>query len=183
MSVNKNWFHVAIALSAILGWVGCNKTATDSGSKPPTGEPAHQEGDSHAPGEKGHAEAPHAEVGPHHGHLIELGQEEYHAELTHDEATKTVAVYLLDASAKKAVPIAEPEITVNLMVDGAPLQAKLSAAPQDGDPPGQASRFSATDEKLLESLESPKTTGRLNVTIAGKSYAGEIAHHEHQEHK
>ena len=43
----------------------------------------------------------HPEEGPHHGHLIELGGGEYHAELTHDDATKTVAIYLLGKDAKK----------------------------------------------------------------------------------
>ena len=64
-----------------------------------------------------------------------------------------------------------------------PLQAKLAAAPQEGDPAGQASRFSITDEKVLEALEAPKTTGRLNVTIVGKAYTGSVEHHEHGEHK
>lgn len=183
MSVSKNSFQVVIALSAILGWMGCGKTVNNDSSTPAAGEPAHHEGDGHDHGEKGHAEGAHPQEGPHHGVLIELGQEEYHAELTHDEATKTVTVYLLDASAKKAVPIADPEITLNLMVNGAPQQAKLAAAPQDGDPVGKASRFSATDDKLLEALESPMTTGRLNVTIAGKAYAGEIQPHVHADHK
>jgi hypothetical protein len=103
--------------------------------------------------------------------------------LTHDDATKTVAVYLLDKEAKAAVPIADSEIVLNLVVDGKPLQVKLAAAPQEGDPQGQASRFSVMDEMVLEALEAPKTTGRLNVSIGGKSYTGSIEHHEHGEHK
>ncbi len=125
----------------------------------------------------------HAEEGPHHGHLIELGEEEYHAELTHDEATKKVSIYLLDKTAKVAVPIADREIVLNLAAGSQPFQVKLLAAPQQGDPAGQASCFSITDEKVLETLESPKTTGRLNVTINGKAYTGEVAHQEHGDHK
>ena len=115
--------------------------------------------------------------------MIELGEEEYHAELTHDEATKTVTVYLLDKEAKGAVAIGDAEIVLNLVADGQPTQVKLAASPQEGDAAGQSSRFSITDEKVLEMLEGPKTTGRLNVTINGKAYLGTVEHHEHGEHK
>jgi len=163
-----------LTLSAILALMGCNSSSTPPAS---SGTPAADH--------KGHDHATegHAEEGPHHGHLIELGEEEYHAELTHDDATKTVTVYLLDKEAKAPVAIADAEIVLNLVVDGQPLQAKIAAASQEGDPAGQASRFSITDEKVLEALEAPKTTGRLNVTIAGKAYSGTVEHHEHGDHK
>lgn len=163
-----------LTLCAILGLMGCNGSATPPAN---SGAPAADH--------KGHDHAAegHAEEGPHHGHLIELGEEEYHAELTHDEASKTVTVYLLDKEAKTPVAIADAEIVLNLVVDGQPLQAKLAAAPQEGDSAGQSSRFSITDERVLEALEAPKTTGRLNVTIAGKAYSGTVEHHEHGEHK
>jgi hypothetical protein len=162
-----------LAFSAALALAGCNGTSLPAA---PTGTPtADHKDDGHAHG--------HAEEGPHHGHLIELGEEEYHAELTHDEATKTVTVYLLDKEAKGAVGIADAEIVLNLVADGQPTQVKLAAAPQEGDPAGQSTRFSITDEKVLEMLEGPKTTGRLNVTINGKAYSGTVEHHEHGEHK
>lgn len=131
----------------------------------------------------GHEDHDHPSEGPHHGHLIELGQEEYHAELTHDDATKTVTVYLLDDHAKGAVAIADPEVVLNLVANSKPLQVKLAAAPQEGDAEGQASRFSVVDEAVLEALEAPKTTGRLSVSIGGKSYTGSIEHKEHGAHK
>ncbi len=118
----------------------------------------------------------HAEEGPHKGHLIELGEEEYHAELIHEDATKTVAIYLLGADARTAVSIPDPEIMLNLVVAGTPMQAKLTAERQPGDPEGQASKFAIVDEQILEALEAPKTTGRLNVTIGGKSYSGNVEH-------
>ncbi len=168
---------IPMAFTAALAFAGCG---TGSPPAPPSGATVqHKDGDGH-----GHAtEHDHPSEGPHHGHLIELGEEEYHAELTHDDATKTVTVYLLDKAAKAPVGIADAEIVLNLVVDGQPLQAKLAAAPQAGDPAGQASRFSVTDEKVLEALEATKTTGRLNVTIAGKAYTGSVEHHEHGDHK
>ena len=133
------------------------------------------------PGE--HQDGGHPEVGPHKGHLIELGKEEFHAELTHDDATKTVTIYLLDAKAVKAVPIAAKELTLNLVVNGKPRQVTLSASAQATDPEGQSSAFAIVDEATLEALEAETTTGRLAVTINGKPFSGTIEHHEHDEHK
>jgi hypothetical protein len=158
-------------LVSVVGLLGCNGAGPAAG---PPGESAE-----HADHDHAHA---HPDEGPHHGHLIELGEEEYHAELTHDEASKTVTVYLLGKDAKQPVAIGDPEIALNLAVDGQPLQATLTAQPQEGDAEGQASRFSLTDEKVLEALESPKATGRLTVTIEGKTYSGTIEHHDHGEH-
>ena len=170
-----HWVSVLSLSFFAFAHAGCDGEAKPGATKP---KAAHQEADGRDPtAEK------HAEEGPHHGHLIELGAEEFHAELTHDDASKTVTVYLLDKQAKAAVSIADPEILLNLTVDGKPLQVKLVAAPQKGDPEGESSRFAITDESVLEALEAPKTTGRLNVTIEGKSYTGNVEHHEHGEHK
>jgi hypothetical protein len=125
----------------------------------------------------------HPENGPHGGQLIELGNEEFHAELTHDEATDEITVYLLDAEAKQSVPVAETELVLNLYAAGKPQQFKLLAQPQAIDAPGQSSRFSATDEALHEAMEAEGSKGQLNVTIGGKAYSGEIARHEHDGHK
>ena len=57
-------------------------------------------------------------LGPNGGHLIELGEEEYHAEVVMDEAARTLTVYLLGGDAKTAQPTAEPTVTLNLEVDG-----------------------------------------------------------------
>jgi hypothetical protein len=138
-----------------------------------------------APPVKPDTEHAHSEHGPHEGHLIELGNEEYHAELTHDDATKTVAIYLLGPDAKTAVTIPDTEtLTLNLKVGEEPLQAKLTAEKQASDPEGQASKFVVVDEKVLEALEAPKTTGRLSVKIGEKSYSGPVEHEEHgHDHK
>jgi hypothetical protein len=183
--MTRRFIEISFPVFAVtaLALAGCG---TAPSAAPATGTAVeHKEGDGHDHGEAGHDHAAHAHPseGPHHGHLMELGQEEYHAELTHDDATKTVTVYLLDKEAKAPVAIADAEIMLNLVVDGKPLQAILAAAPQEGDPAGQASRFSIIDEKVLEALEAPKTTGRLNVTIVGKAYTGSVEHHEHGEHK
>jgi hypothetical protein len=153
-------FGVSLAIFALAG---CDQPADTTGK-------SGQE----TPGE--HEEHAHPTVGPHQGHIIELGNEAYHAELTHDDAAKTVTVYLLDSKAASAVPIKAAEMTLNLVIDGKPRQVKLAAAPQAGDPAGESSAFSIMGEATVEALESPKTTGRLVVTIDGKSYSGAIKH-------
>ena len=64
----------------------------------------------------GHAHA-HPTEGPHHGALIELGKEDYHAELVHEDATDTVTIYILDSSATKPVPIAAKQLTLNMRAE------------------------------------------------------------------
>jgi hypothetical protein len=133
-------------------------------------------------GEKGHDHAhghDHEEVGPHDGHLIELGKEEFHLELAHDDQDKTVSLYVLDGKAEKSVPIEEKELTLNLVVDGKPAQYKLPAAPQKDDPAGKSSLFELKDAKLIEALHDEKTTARVSLNIDGKPYSGNLSHTHH----
>jgi hypothetical protein len=138
-----------------------------------------------APVAKQPAAHDHPDHGPHNGMLIDLGTTgEYHAELAHDDATKTVTVYLLGKDAKTPVATAEPEVILNLVVAGETIQAKLAASPQAGDPEGKASRFSLMDEKIVEVHDAENTTGRLNVTIDGTPYTGTLENHNHgHDHK
>lgn len=134
--------------------------------------------------EKGHHdEHEHPSEGPHHGELIELGKEEYHAELVHDDSTHTVTVYVLDSAAKAAVPIDAKGLVVNLVAAGKPQQFMLSAKPDAKDPVGQCSCFSLTNESLCEALDDKATTGRINIEIKGKAFVGKIEPHEHDEKK
>jgi hypothetical protein len=128
----------------------------------------------------------HDAEGPHHGHLIELGAGDYHAELAHDDATKTLTIYLLGKDAKTPVTIPDPELTLNLVVADEPIQVKLPAARQDSDPEGKSSRFSVMDEQAVEAHDADKTTGRLTVTIDGKDYPGKfenLGHGHAHDHK
>lgn len=130
--------------------------------------------------EEGHE---HPEEGPHHGALIELGDEEYHAELVHDEDAATVTIYLLDGAAKKAVAIDAKELTINVKRKGKPEQYKLDASPEKSDKKGMSSKFFAKSDKLCERLDEEGADCRLRVTIGSKAYTGKIAHdHDHEGH-
>lgn len=122
----------------------------------------------------------HAEHGPHKGNLIELGDEEYHGELVHDDDTHTVTIYLLDATAKKPIATDSPEVLINLVADGKPKQFKIPAQADAADPAGKSSRFALKSEELCGSLDDEKASPRLKVSIDGKSYMGKIEHdHDH----
>jgi hypothetical protein len=126
----------------------------------------------------GHVHA-HPTEGPHHGELIELGKEDYHAELVHDDATNTVTIYILDGAAKDAVSIDAKQLTLNLLVSGKPQQFQLAAMPQSADPEGRCSAFGCTSEPMCRAIDAKGTTGRLNVEVSGKRFVGKLARHSH----
>jgi hypothetical protein len=127
---------------------------------------------------QGHAHV-HPTEGPHHGSLIELGKEDYHAELVHDESGDTITIYILDAAATKTVPIPAKQLTLNLRSEGRPQQFFLASRPQAGDPEGSSSAFAATNRQLCQALDAEGASGRLNVEIAGRVYAGKLGGHVH----
>ncbi|MCE9629390.1 MAG: hypothetical protein K8S94_01540 [Planctomycetia bacterium] len=126
----------------------------------------------------GHAHA-HPTEGPHHGGLIELGKEDYHAELVHDDATDTVTIHILDSSATKPVPITAKQLTLNMRTAGKPQQFTLSAQPQKGDAAGSASAFATTSKEICRAIDGSGASGRLNVEIGGKIYVGKVGGHSH----
>ena len=159
---------------ALLCLAGCtSETQTTAG---PETSPPPPTVDAHA----GHA---HPTEGPHHGDLIELGNEEYHAELLHDE--QSVTIYILNGAADAQVPIDSTEITINTTHDGQPEQFKLAASPDQNDPAGMSSRFISNETELAAHVDEEGAEHRLVLTINGKSYRGEIAHdhdHDHEGH-
>lgn len=159
---------VCTGLTACLVLTGCGKgPGSVESSPPPATVDAHD----------------HPTEGPHHGSLIELGNEEYHAELVHDEQTGAITVYILDSSAKRAVPIDATELTVNLSHDGQAEQFSLAASPESSDPPGQSSRFASSDAQLAEGLDHEDAQAQLVASINGKQFRGNISHdHDHEGH-
>lgn len=139
------------------------------------------------PADKGAAkkeEHDHPAEGPHGGALIELGEEEYHAEIVMEDKTHSVIIYLLGSNAKDLVPVESPEVFINLKHGNKPEQFKLKASPTKTDPKGKSSRFVLKDEDLMHDLGHENAQARLRVKIAGKSFSGKIEaeHHDHAEH-
>jgi hypothetical protein len=155
-----------------MGHDGCGDGRPDA---PADGESAAADADEHD----------HGEEGPHGGHIIELGPEDYHAELTHDDETPRVGIYFLGDDAKTAKPIDAKSININVSVDGEPSQYTLPAAPQPGESEDKSSYFELVSEPLHTVVsgesESTRIHARLNVTINGKPYVAliETEKHEH----
>jgi hypothetical protein len=131
------------------------------------------------------AEHAHDHEGPHGGHIIELGAPDHHAELTHEDASHRIGVYILDGAAKTAAPIAAESVTINVAEDGEPTAYVLPAVPQPDDGEGGASYFELVSEPLCKVIcgesEAETTTARISITIDDKPFIGiiETEPHEH----
>jgi hypothetical protein len=193
----KNFLKTILALMAVSMF-------TLSGCAEPSGGDQFSEvseDDNEQANEDPHAGHAHPSHGPHGGDLIELGNEEYHAELVHphghdddahhdgdkegqhedgDHAAHEhagITIYILDGAAKDQVAIAAAEITLNLTHDGKPVQFTLAASPDEGDAEGKSSRFASAEKGLLEHFhEAEDVEGTLVLSIGGKSYRGKLAH-------
>ena len=228
----KDFLKVTLAIMAVGMF-------TLSGCAEPSGDDQFSEVSEHdneQPDEEPHAGHPHPSHGPHGGDLIELGNEEYHAELVHphvhhddvhhgdspehanddgEEHHKGehdndpeghhedgdhghaahehagITIYILDGAARNEVPIEAAEITLNLTLDGNPVQYKLAANSDSGDAGGKSSRFASSEKGLLELFhEAEHVEGTLVLSIGGKSYRGSLAHdhaggdeHGHGDHE
>jgi hypothetical protein len=165
--MQKLWLSVgglALVLTAVLV-TGCRTKDAPISGQPDEATHPHE-----------HA---HSDEGPHGGHLIELGDEAYHAEWLHDEQSGKITVILLDGAAKEEVPIAADHVIINVAIEGqAPKQYQLAAVNPSGDDPPQASRFEATEPVLMTALRVGEgVQASLSVDIGGKQYVGLIEHH------
>ena len=124
----------------------------------------------------------HAEKGPHGGPLIELGDEEYHAELLLAEKEGVVTIHVLDSKAKSAVAIEAKEILINLKHGKKPVQFRLKASASEGDPEGKSSKFVLKNPELIEDLHHKETSAQLRLSIEGKSYSGKILLEDDHDH-
>jgi hypothetical protein len=130
------------------------------------------------------AEPAHPDKGPRGGALVELGQEEYHAEVLLEEKLGRLTLYILDGAAKANVPIEAREVLVNLKHAGKPQQFKLPAVALKDDPPGQSSRFELVSQPLAHALHHKGHQARVALKIQGKSYSGRLSlnHDRHHDH-
>ena len=125
----------------------------------------------------------HPTQGPHHGELLEIGKEEYHAELLVDEGKKQVLIYLLEKDAKSSVAIDAPFVMINFLAAGKPVQIELKSMPQEADPKGSSSCFGAINPELMTALHAAKPEPKLSVRIRNKAYVVKIVHkHDHSGH-
>ena len=166
-------FSMVASLVLLCGAFGCDKQSdykTVEAVKKAPALPDHDHG--------------HGAKGPHGGGIVELGDEEYHAEVLVDHDSESVIVYVLGKDAKTAEAVAAADLSVAL--EGKePLT--LKAASQSGDAEGKASKFVLVDHDLVHTLmDAGFLHGDLRITIADKPYIGHIDYHldgsSHDEH-
>jgi len=121
----------------------------------------------------------HSREGPHHGLLINLGKDAFHAELVHDSGTDMATIFILDASATKPLPIVARTVALDILAQGKPHHFQLPAKPQAGDPGGSASAFALADNYLGQILDVEGTAGRVSVEIEERIYVGHFGGHDH----
>ena len=186
MAIGRN-LALAVLAAAISIWLtGCNPAAPPSstgGSGTTTDGHDHEGHDHGEKGHEGHDHAhDHAHHGPHGGHIMAIGQEQYHAEWTHDEEGK-ITFYILDAEAKKEVPIAAEKMMIEVKIgDNEPKLYELLAVDPSAEDKKTA-QFEIVDKDLLGAIEllDPKkgVAATLNVEIDGTPFSSPIEEHSH----
>lgn len=127
----------------------------------------------------GHA---HEELGPHGGHLVDLGGE-YRAEWLHDDATGQVTVLLLAQDGRTEVRTSAESITLEVSIGGNARRYELKPADR-GEDPATASEFHIVDRPLVEALKAVGHGVEAFVVaeIDGQTLRGEIEHHHDHHH-
>jgi hypothetical protein len=119
-------------------------------------------------------EEPHEHKAPHGGEIIELGSEEGHIEVKHEDDAGKITLWIYGPSLEKPVFVVKPTLTLQAK-DGSTADVPLTAA--DAKPDGTGHTWTAEHPNLkVEPLE-----GRVQVTIAGKQYQPRLADdHKHK---
>ena len=131
-------------------------------------------------GHDDHSSHGHGAHGPNGGDIVEVGDEEFHAEVVVDEDEHRIDVFILGSDAKTAKPIAASEISINFKHGSEVEEFKLTAAALEGEADGQASKFTITDEELFEELHEHSEGATLNFSNGDQVLTGTVNHsHDH----
>jgi len=130
------------------------------------------------------AEGEHAhEHGPNGGHILEVGEEQYHVEVVFDEAGRTLTAYILGPDAKTAVPIAAKEIDFDLEIADKEHEIPLAAKPLEGEKDGKSSRFVAEGKAIPDSIKKEADlNGHFHLDIGENHFHVDLKHGEHAGH-
>jgi len=153
-----------IATSFLM--VGCNQGVPEASSEAETAS----EGDDH----HGHD---HASEGPHGGHILGLGDEEYHLEWLHNDSGK-LTFYLLDADVKADIQTSTNAIEITTTVVEKTNTVAIGTTTPDAT---EHNKFEAVDPVLLEQLQlvGHGVAASVSVKIGDQEYTGEFEPHDH----
>ncbi|MFN4260579.1 MAG: hypothetical protein ACK4RK_14890 [Gemmataceae bacterium] len=151
-----DWQCAGVALSVALWLTGCGQHVDSEAKGGKQAHPNHAHDHSHG-------------AGPHGGVVADWAGGKFHIEFTVDHDQKQATVYVLKGDAQTAAPIKADKLL--LSIKKPVFQVDLLAVPQDGDPPGVASRFVGTHDNLGVKQEF---TGTVIGHLEGKQYAGDF---------
>ena len=125
----------------------------------------------------------HASEGPHGGHILGLGDEEYHLEWIHDDSGK-LTFYLLDADAKADVQTSANFIEITTTRKEETKTVKLSTTTDvfgTDENFAEHNKFEAINrETTVElGLVGHGVTATASVKIGDQEYTGEFEHQDH----
>jgi hypothetical protein len=157
-----------LAVATMAGAIGCD--TPQSQFKPADQLPT-------APADHGHSHGESAE-GPHHGALVELGEEEFHAEIVVNGKAHSLKLYLLGPDGKTAASTTAAEAT--LAVEGG---ATLTLKAVEGQPEGMNTVFEVVDEKAVHEIaEAEFIHGELKISVGEKAFSAHVDAHFHADH-
>ncbi len=130
----------------------------------------------------------HGAEGPHGGHVIELGEETAHLEVTMG-ADRTITVYVLGGDMESPMQVAVGDILFELEGEGdEEVELELTPMPLEGEEEGKSSVFVVKSDLVPEAVtDIEKLHGHIHITIDGTEYEGELEHdhgdddHDHEE--
>jgi hypothetical protein len=178
--MDQEKMRLTLILSAAWMFVALTSFGIAQQKAPPTTRATKaQTGDSHS--------HHHENKGPHHGELMEIGKEEYHAEIVLNESKHQLDIYLFDSNASTAVDIDAQFLALNMKIGGKPMQFKLKPVRQETDRPGMASCFSLVSKDMIDGMHHANADARLALKIAQKPYTLKLEHkhdhkHDHENH-
>ena len=156
----KQTLAVFVMIVASMAMIGCGASDDTTSAAAKTTDTATG---SHA----------HTDNGPHGGHLVDL--DGYRVEVTTDQDSHTVTLYLLDEQANELAAVDATAATVSVFKDGEFVDYSLKAANEPGV-------FSLTDEELSHLLDhSEDVKARVKVTIDGQEQVAKYEHEAHDE--
>ena len=166
-----------LAAASMPMFCGCPTGSGDGAADAPADASADADGGGH----HGHS---HDDPGPAGGHILEIGDEEYHVEWVHDEDDDSVITFIVrDEMAKEEFPIAADRMVLEFTVEDASGQESkrevdVPAVGQSADNPKTA-KFELTDRVAIGNIlgGSEDVTTVLKVTIDGVAYEKQIEHH------
>ena len=163
---------LALGVAASLGLAGCTPSE-------PAGKPFTDKDDVN----NTTPEAAHPEHGPNGGHIVELGEEEFHAEVAVDIDRKLI-VWLLDESMKAAKPVENGTVQIMTKVDAKDVTLVLVAAPLEGEKDGKCSRFElGADQVPGGVMDIEGLTGDLSLKFGDKTLKNSLTGgHAHEGH-